>query len=98
MKKFLTAMFLCGAFIFANNFAEAADNDLQIKSNQEQTQDLDFWSRLRDKVVFGDDDRDDRHHREPPRYRDDHRHGSPPPPPPHRDRGHRPPPPPHHRY
>ena len=109
VKKFLTALVMCGAISFGTNFANAAENDAEVIKNEvAETQDLDFWSRLRDKVILGEDDNDndrDRHRRhEPPRH-DDRRHYNPPPPPPrhddwdrHRPHRHEPPPPPRHRH
>lgn len=104
MKKFFTALAICAAFGVNVNFVEAADKIEVVADDAKNFQELDFWSRLRDEVVFGDSEKDDRyrdrpHHRHepppppPPRYRDDgrrppHRHEPPPPPP-----GHRPPPP-----
>gem|GEM_PF-3515910 len=97
MKKFLTALILCGALSLSSNFAYAAESDLQLDADFAESQDLDFWSRLRDNVFFGDEDRHHRHE-PPPHYRDDRHHA----PPPHfddRGRHHEPPPPPpkHHR-
>ena len=108
VKKILVALMMCGAISFGTNFANAAENDAEILKNEvAETQDLDFWSRLRDKVILGEDDNDndrDRHRRhEPPRH-DDRRHHYNPPPPRHddwdrdRQRPHRHEPPPRHRH
>ena len=82
--KILSMMVLCGMLILPSvSFAETAEIDTKISvANTKDFQQLDFWSRLRDKVFFGDDSDNDENHRRyhKSHYKEDrHHHHEPPP-------------------
>ena len=84
--KILSVMVLCGVLILpSTSFAETAEIDKEVSvAGTENFQQLDFWSRLRDKVFFGDDNdkNNKRYHKS--HYNEDRHHHHEPPPPHHR--------------